>query len=92
MVTTMAARSKGLWPKGKCQMQSENCKGKSQREDLCAPHIALCPCLFALSRRYSYLNDSIGSNRAAFHAGHNPKMIPILAEMPTPTPIAHAGT
>src|SRR6266436_7841007 len=42
--------------------------------------------------RYSYLNDSIGSSRAAFHAGHNPKTIPTAAEMPTPTPIAHAGT
>src|SRR5437763_12229130 len=41
---------------------------------------------------YSYLNDSIGSRRAAFHAGHNPKMIPTAAEMPTPMPMAHAGT
>src|SRR5262249_26881514 len=41
---------------------------------------------------YSYLRDSIGSNRAAFHAGHKPKTIPTAAEMPTPIPIAQAGT
>src|SRR5258708_30982245 len=41
---------------------------------------------------HSYLNDSIGSSRAAFQAGHNPKTIPTAAEIPTPTPIAHAGT
>src|SRR5216684_4295179 len=41
---------------------------------------------------YSYLNDSIGSSRAAFQAGHSPKTIPTAAEMPTPTPIAQAGT
>ena len=41
---------------------------------------------------YSYLSASIGSRRAAFHAGHKPKMIPTAAEMPMPTPMAHSGT
>src|SRR5437016_4372005 len=41
---------------------------------------------------YSHLSDSIGSMRAAFHAGHNPNTIPTAAEMPMPTPIAHGGT
>src|SRR5438445_8776538 len=41
---------------------------------------------------HSHLSDSIGSSFAAFHAGHNPKMIPTPAEIPIPTPMAHGGT
>src|SRR5882762_10913518 len=41
---------------------------------------------------YSQRKASIGSSRAAFHAGHKPKTIPTAAEIPTPAPIAHKGT
>src|SRR6185369_1140601 len=41
---------------------------------------------------HSHLKASIGFKRAAFQAGHSPKMIPTAAEMPTPTPMAHKGT
>jgi hypothetical protein len=41
---------------------------------------------------YSYLNASIGSNRAAFHAGHNPKISPIPTLDTNPAIGAQIGT
>src|SRR5205807_807803 len=41
---------------------------------------------------YSYLNDSIGSSRAAFHAGHSPKIMPIPTLAKNPAAGAHNGT
>lgn len=41
---------------------------------------------------YSYLSDSIGSSRAAFHAGHNPKIMPIPTLATKPAAGAHSGT
>src|SRR4029453_5360766 len=41
---------------------------------------------------YSQRRASIGSRRAAFHAGHKPNTIPTAAEIPTPMPIAQSGT
>ena len=41
---------------------------------------------------YSYRNDSIGSSRAAFHAGNRPKMMPMPTLATKPTIGAHSGT
>lgn len=41
---------------------------------------------------YSYLSDSIGSNRAAFHAGHSPKIMPMPTLAKKPAIGAHSGT
>src|SRR4051812_23455433 len=41
---------------------------------------------------YSYLSDSIGSRRAAFHAGHNPKTMPMPTLAKKPAAGAHSGT
>src|SRR6266511_3456134 len=41
---------------------------------------------------YSQRSASMGSSRAAFHAGHRPNTMPTAAEMPTPTAIAQIGT
>ena len=41
---------------------------------------------------YSYLSDSIGSSRAAFHAGNRPNMTPIPTLATKPAMGAHSGT
>gem|GEM_PF-5164240 len=41
---------------------------------------------------YSYRKDSIGSSRAAFQAGHNPKTMPIPTLAKNPANGAHSGT
>ena len=41
---------------------------------------------------YSYLSDSIGSRRAAFHAGNSPKTMPMPTLAKNPSGGAHQGT
>lgn len=41
---------------------------------------------------YSYLKDSMGSKRAAFHAGKSPKTMPIPTLAQKPTIGAQSGT
>ena len=44
------------------------------------------------SDTYSYRKDSIGSNFAAFHAGHSPKIMPMPTLAKKPAAGAHSGT
>src|SRR5439155_5040963 len=51
--------------------------------------------LFALSSlpyAHSYRSDSMGSRRAAFQAGHNPKIMPMPTLARKPAAGAHKGT
>src|SRR2546423_6936262 len=47
---------------------------------------------FLLPSAHSYRSDSMGSRRAAFQAGHNPKIMPMPTLAKNPATGAHRGT